>query len=346
MSATEIAERPVNAAAKFRQQVTHIAGSLLREWVGEDRANEAIGRIAAALSASAAAAKNPTDFYECTPQSVATCIAVSALTSIMPSVGSTALAYVQPQRPRKGEPPQLQYSLSHRGLNALAKRSGQMLIPMPIGHSDVIDVNTNGEVAIVSRDIDNPPMSLDELRGVVIVVKDIVNYEVIFRGWMPVKMIIPRRAMSRSWSGAGRQYSPWTNWPVEMAMKTAMHYAISRGWAVIDDTTSVRAMSMDAESDVIDTSAVAYIGSGSLSGVDALNAALNPTAASAETPTEAPAEPASTQWGDRLKACNTLDELQALRDEAIEAMSEEAWEDTKIDQWEAACNARFNKITA
>jgi hypothetical protein len=35
-------------------------------------------------------------------------------------------------------------------------------------------------------------------------------------------------------------------------MKTAMHYAISRGWCVIDDTEAVRALSADVADDVID----------------------------------------------------------------------------------------------
>jgi hypothetical protein len=35
-------------------------------------------------------------------------------------------------------------------------------------------------------------------------------------------------------------------------MKTAMHYAIARGWCVIDDTDAQRALSADVESDIID----------------------------------------------------------------------------------------------
>ena len=35
-------------------------------------------------------------------------------------------------------------------------------------------------------------------------------------------------------------------------MKTAMHYAIGRGWCVIDDTEAVRALQADVQSDIID----------------------------------------------------------------------------------------------
>lgn len=245
---TAVAEKPkTNPATLYRQQVSRYAGAVLSDWVGEERAREATGRIAAAMSASAAASKDPSEFYKCTPQSVATCIAVAALTGIMPSTGSSALAYVVPQRPRQGEPPQLQYMLSHRGINALARRSGQTMIPIPISHKDTIEVSDDGEVTILSRDVDNPPMNADDLRGVVVMVKQLDTGNITCRGWVPKKLIEARKGVSRS---AKSEYSPWSKWYVEMAMKTGMHYAISRGWCVIDDTEAVRALSVDAESDL------------------------------------------------------------------------------------------------
>lgn len=240
---------------EFRAMASSIAGSLLKDWVGEARAAEATGRISAALAASAASARDPSDFYACTSQSVATCIAISALTGLMPGVGSTALAYVVPQRPRANEAPQLQYMLSHRGLNALAQRSGQTMVAIPIGLKDGVSVNADGEVTITSRDIDNPPLTHDELRGIVIVVKSIETGAVLAREFMPKSLIEKRRAMSRSWSGNGRKYSPWENWPIEMAMKTAMHYAIGRGWCVIDDTEASRALSCE-DSDIVEAHVV------------------------------------------------------------------------------------------
>lgn len=239
-----------NISREFRQTVTAISTSLLTDWVGPERAKQAAGRIAAALAASAASARNPKEFYDCTPQSVATCIAVSALTNLMPGVGSTALAYVIPQRARKGERPMLQYFLSHRGLNALARRCGQTMVVTPISNTDEIAVDHDGDVRVVQRDMDNPPTTHEELRGVIVSVKEIGTGAVLARCWVPKKLIEQRREMSRSWKGNGKQYSPWSTWPVEMAMKTAMHYAISRGWCVIDDTNAARALSADVEADL------------------------------------------------------------------------------------------------
>lgn len=233
--------------AQFRERVTQISNSLLTDWVGPERAKEATGRIAAAVSASAAAAKDPTDFYSCTPQSIGTVVAISALTGIMPSTGAAALAYAVPQRARVGEPPQLQYMLSHRGLNALARRCGQTMIAIPISLTDQVDTDDSGMFRIVSRDMDNPPTKMDELRGVMIIVKELATGLVTMTAYVPKKLILARMAMSRS---AKSTYSPWATWPIEMAQKTAMHYAVGRGWCVIDDTEAVRALSADVDSDL------------------------------------------------------------------------------------------------
>jgi len=67
-----------------------------------------------------------------------------------------------------------------------------------------------------------------------------------------VKLINKRRDDSDSYTCAmkpgnewAKESDPWHKWPVEMAIKTAMHYSVSRGWCVIDDTSSVRALAND-----------------------------------------------------------------------------------------------------
>lgn len=218
---TDLTQQPKAppASLAFRQRTTAIASELLKQWVGEERVGEAVGRITTALAAAAAAAKDPSEFYSCTPASVGVCVATAALTGIMPGIGPGALAYVQPQRPRKDDPPQLQYMLSHRGLNALAARAEMQMIPIPIGMADEIKLLNDGNCEIVRRDPDNVPTTFDDLRGVAVVVNNLANGRVVCTGWVPKKLIEPRRAMSRSYNGSGQKYSPWYNWPVEMAMK-------------------------------------------------------------------------------------------------------------------------------
>jgi recombinational DNA repair protein RecT len=248
--------------AEFRAQATGLATGLLQDWVGADRAQEAAGRIATAISCSAAAAKKPQEFYGCSPKSIATCIAVSALTGIMPGVGAHALAYLIPRKVKNVQT--LNYQLSHRGLNALAKRCGQQMTPIPVGYDDTLDIDpASGDCLITDMDWDDPPLSHEELRGIVLIVKDLNSGNVAASKFVAKKVIDARREQSDSWRYAeksGEQWakdsSPWHKWPVEQAMKTAMHYAVSRGWCVIDDTEAVRALSTDAESDLREVPAV------------------------------------------------------------------------------------------
>lgn len=239
-------------ARQFRATCTAIATGLLTDWVGEERAADAIGRVSIALSAAAASSKKPDEFYNCTKESIGSVVAISALTGIMVGTTRNALAYAIPRRARKGEPPILRYELSHRGIAALAKRCDQALIPIPISYKDDIGVDDGGEAVVKSRDIDNPPATMDDLRGVVVLVKDRTSGIVTFRGWVPKSVIELRRNQSDAYRFAlandwARESDPWHKWPIEQSMKTAMHYAVSRGWCVIDDVESVRALSIDSE---------------------------------------------------------------------------------------------------
>jgi len=294
------------SASDFRQRSTTIAHAMLRDWVGEERAREATGRIATAISASAAAAKNPTDFYECTPQSIAKVIAISALTGIMVSTGQAALAYAIPRRPRTGEQPQLQYQLSHRGIAALARRAGLALVAYPISVRDEIDVDESGEVLVRSRDIDNPPQNEEDLRGVVVLTKSTETGVILSRGFVAKSIINIRRLQSDSYRYAeknawAKESSPWHKWYVEMAIKSAMHYAIGRGWCVIDDTEAVRALSADVEGDcqvsVVDDRSKARI----MSSADL-------TGGQEDAPEETDAEPGATDAEGAEDAPPTISE--------------------------------------
>lgn len=239
-----------NPQAEFRATVTRFSESILSEWVGPDRASEAIGRVSTAIAAATAASKKPQDIYGCTPASVATVVAISALTGIMPGTGAGALAYIVPRSVRSGEPKQLCYQLSHRGLCALAERNGTKIVPIPVSVTDRIDVTIDGEVRVEEIDLDNPPVTEEELRGVIVLVKDRTTGRVIFTGFVPKKLINARRAVSQDYKYSGER-SIWGTWYVEQAMKTAIHYAVGRGWAVIDDTAIQRALTLDVEADAV-----------------------------------------------------------------------------------------------
>jgi recombinational DNA repair protein RecT len=249
--------RAMQKAPQFRSQAMSIATSLMSDWLGSDRARESAGRLSVALAAARASSKNPTDFDSCTPESIGRVIALCALTNIMPSTGAGALAYVIPRKVSGVQ--QLNYQLSHRGINALANRAGMHMIAIPIGHNDMLRVDPDGSCVIEHQDLDNPPTTIEDLRGVVLIVKNLKTGIVIHSGFVAKKLILDRRETSDGWKYAekpGKEYAkesdPWHRWPVEQSQKTAMHYAVGRGWCVIDDTESSLAISQDSKSDVID----------------------------------------------------------------------------------------------
>ena len=249
--------RKVSSAVQFRMQAMQIANTMMSDWLGTDRAKEAAGRLSVALSAARASSKNPADFDSCTPESVGRVIALCSLTNIMPGTGAGALAYVIPRK--VGNVQQLNYQLSHRGINALANRAGMHMIAIPVGFDDEIRVDPDGSCVIVSQDFDNPPTSIEDLRGVVLVVKSLTTGQVIHSGFVARKLILDRRETSDGWKYAekpGKEYAketdPWHRWPVEQAQKTATHYAVGRGWCVIDDTESSLAIAADVKSDVVE----------------------------------------------------------------------------------------------
>jgi hypothetical protein len=245
-------KRTLMPVKELRMLAAQVASNLLVDWVGEERAKEAAGRISSALAACCSSARDPSDFLACTKESVGACVALAALSGIMPGTGPTALAYVIPRRARRGEQPQLKYEFSHRGIAALAKRCGTLLYACPVSQKDELQIH-NGEVVRHVQSPDDPPMTWDDLRGVIVTVKNINTAATLFRGWVPKVEIAKRRDMSDAYrfaeagGEAAKRTSPWHQWPIEMSMKTAMHYAGARGWVVIDDSVIARCLSMDAQ---------------------------------------------------------------------------------------------------
>ena len=244
--------------ATFRERCYEISFPMLVSVVGEARAKEATGRVAAALAAVKESARDPSAFDKCTAQSIGQVVAISALTGIYPGTGAAALAYAIPRSPRKGEDPQLTYQLSHRGLAALANRAGSHMVAIPISYTDVIEATETGDVIVKSMDLDNPPTTEAELRGVIVQVKRLDTGNLVCSGWVPKKLINERRDGSDSYRYAekpgndwAKNSSPWHAWYTPQAMKTAMHYAIGRAWCVIDDTEAQRALAADVQSDII-----------------------------------------------------------------------------------------------
>jgi recombinational DNA repair protein RecT len=261
---TTIATRPpgqparVAPPAKFRLDVERMATSMIMEILGSEQGKQAAARCALAFAATARAARNPENFYACTPESVGQCIAYSAITNLMPG-GPAPQVWLTPrqvsfkdQDGRWQKRWELGWSLSHRGVAALLIRSGWAVMPVAVGPADKLRIDF-GEVVEHEADPDFWPDDLDDVLGVYLSIRNLTSGVTLFRPWLPREAIKRRRAASdayRSDVEKGRKAtdeyaSPWLKWPVEMAQKTAMHWSLARGLLPVSGVEFEIAMTAD-----------------------------------------------------------------------------------------------------
>lgn len=214
-----------------RQRAGSIANAMLSQMYGEERAKVAAGRISLAIASARAGARNAADFDRAamqSPASLAQCVAVSAATELYPG-GPNPPCYIIPQGGR------LNWRLSHRGVCILASRAGYHVQAVPVHVEDKIRVSFG---QVTEHEYSDDPISLDDLAGVIVVVRRIGDPEPLVRNWVSVKRILERKRKTRT--------GPvWNNWPVEMAMKTAILYTAARGTMPVESAEWQHAISED-----------------------------------------------------------------------------------------------------
>ena len=221
-----------DAPLSLRRRVERYASSMLLDMVGPDKAKEAAARVAMAFAAAHRSAKNPQDLERCTPESIAAAVAHSALADLMPG-GAMPSCWLIP----RGR--ELQWMISHRGLMTLSRRAGYQLSAVPVGMSDHVAVEY-GEVTEHRAELGSEPQQLSELRGVIVVCKQIADGFVLGRYWVPGSYL---QKCSRL-RGAG---PVWKAWPIEMAQKTAIKWACARGYVPIQSIEMATALAADAQ---------------------------------------------------------------------------------------------------
>jgi recombinational DNA repair protein RecT len=270
------------APPTLRARVQGMANAMLVDMVGETKAAEAGARTALAFAAAHRAAKDPSQIERCSPESIAACVATSALTGLMPG-GPNPLCWLIP----KGG--QLTWMPSHRGLTVLAQRAGYQIVPVAVGPCDDLVVEF-GEVVSHSQDYQNPPTGLGDLQGVIIVVKRIVDGVTFGRYFIPGSDIV-KRSKAR---GAG---PVWRDWPIEMAMKTAIKWTFSRGLVPCETVELAQAVAQDNAAErveVVSTTAKPVVAPSAAFLLDA----PAPPAEDAQEPSEPPADVDAPEDGD------------------------------------------------
>lgn len=216
-------------ALDFKHHVHNTASKAALALMGSDRGKKAAARMVLAFAQAASVAKDPQALYNCSGESIVTCVTTSIELGIYPG-GPYPKAYLVP---RGG---QLQFEVTHRGIAVIAQRAGYSIKAVPVQKDEHVVISF-GEVQEHIQDPDTYPDSLDDLRGVYVVLtrlKDGVNMG---RAWVPISLI-QKRANSR-------QAGPvWKQWPIEMAQKTAIKYCVARGALVIDSDELDQAISV------------------------------------------------------------------------------------------------------
>ena len=222
----------------FGVRVSRIAKQQCERLLGTERGQQAAQRITMAVLGAMQSARNPRSFYETTDLSLANCIALSAQTGLLPG-GPMPSVYLVPQAPRKGEPPELQWRITHRGISVLAYRSGFAIRAVPVESEDFLRVSL-GEVIEHTGSADRWPETFEDLQGVAVVVRDLARGVDVIRAWVP-RVVIERRRQ------VARDDSVWAIWSIEMAMKTAIKYVMARGSIPIDSPELTAALEADAD---------------------------------------------------------------------------------------------------
>jgi len=219
----------------LRKRVQGMAGSMLLDMVGEERATEAAARVGMAFAAAHRAARNPRDIERCSPESIASAVALSALTGLMPGGAMPSVWLV----PRSGD---LQWMISHRGLTTLCRRAGYQLSTCVVGTADHVVIQF-GEVTEHRAAVDNPATGLDDLSGVIVSCKRLSDGAILGRYWLS-GADVRKRASAR---GAG---PVWRSWPLEMAQKTAIKWACARGLVPIESIELDQAIAADTRTEI------------------------------------------------------------------------------------------------
>ncbi len=245
-------------ALRFRSIVEDKASEFLSTTLGTSSGQEAAGKVALAFRSAAQANDK---LYSCDPASVAQAIAMSAMTGLMPG-GPLPDVYLLP----RGN--QLQWFVSHRGYLKLMSRTGTRIRARFVLEGERFEVaeGLNPDIIHVP-DLELEP-TWDNLKAVYVVAHypDGNSDFVVVRK----KDIEKRRNNSDAWKRNSKK-SPWGQWPVEMALKTGIRYAISRGLVYLDEQSS-QAFEQDGIQDAPSpVSSGVSIGNGSSTGMGALS---------------------------------------------------------------------------
>lgn len=230
---------------EFAAIVARTARKQLEQTLGTEAGKKAAQTVTMSFLSAMRMSKDKSDWLKVTEASIATCVATSADTQLFPG-GPYPKVYLVPQPVRRGEAPELQWRINHRGLSELYSRAGINVMAVPVGKKDHLKI-AYGEACEHESDPTWWPSGKDDMVGVILVVRRIADGLIISRAWCPLAVIEARRLVSRQKDGTF-----WSDWYVEMAQKTAILWGHSRGYIPTDSPELRAAMEADLHGEALD----------------------------------------------------------------------------------------------
>lgn len=247
MSNEMTTRRNLPPARQFRGTVEGVAQQFLAEKAETPEGKATTARFAMGFAAAAAAARDPSKFYNANPTSIAAAAAKSLDTGLVPGGVMPEVWLI----PRGGE---IQWMPSHRGLIRLARKAGYIVRAVVVHSKDLDSVQlVDGEVTIAAQ---NPSLyvgNLKDVGGVAVFAKDRTTGERIAAHWVPGDKV-------RAAKNAGQGGNVWNKWPAEMAAKAAIKDAFARGYIPLESDALQVAIAAEPEyqpEPVFDASATA-----------------------------------------------------------------------------------------
>lgn len=249
---------------QFADDVAKSATEYLVNLVGDERGTRHAARLSLSLRTIA---RNTPKVYEADRASVVSCVALSALTGLSPG-GPFPEVYVLPRnakiKGRDGKPDtwvtELQWMISFRGMMKLARNAGYTVTAQAVYAGDEYEIDL-----AAARPVHRPKVGRDreptweELVGCYVIARDEQTQAIVGWHWMERWEIEKRRGVSDAYRRGAKpgaaeweKSSPWFQWPKEMALKTVIRNAISRGLVPVDDAAGAALAEEERADRVVD----------------------------------------------------------------------------------------------
>jgi phage RecT family recombinase len=165
---------------------------------------------------------------ECTGESIARAIVLSAITGLMPGGPKPDVWLIPRRNKHKGNALEVNWQLSFRGFIRLARRSGWDLEPVLVFEGERFEIEEGSAprlLHVVNLDVER---SWATLR---------YGYIRVFREGQraAAKTAFLNKAQIQQRRNKAQDQNVWNEWPLEMALKTLCNYAGNREMFPLDD---------------------------------------------------------------------------------------------------------------